>query len=208
MYKLNISSYIKQSHKEYILDSQIEENMKLFSSNSIYIDKYGKEHTGFCNLIIREIDNLKNDTTNIFLGEPKILNNYIKQIEKEYKRIVDAINDESTGYGKEILNIFGYKKFSSEGMELYYQIEKEFLKSLNSTSVRKKLKDIKGDNSRYNSDIFVEYLDYIYKKVNDIISINGNDKEIKIVFSKFKEDINTLKGKLIISIIWTSILRS
>lgn len=198
MYKIEVSKYILDKHKQYILQSDIISEIETLKNNSSLMKKYGQEHILFCDFLINQVNDLNNknilEEDNLFLSKPKILNKYIEKIQRDFPNVAEVINDEKNYYNKMILSAFGYEKFSSEKMSLYYKQEEKFLKSYSKTKIKKQLQAIKGEKRKYETKHIYLLIQNIEKEIDKILSDNIRDKNIQAIFSELKCNLIILKN--------------
>lgn len=178
------------------MQSDILNKILELKKNSDFEEEYGKEHILFCDFIITQINNLNNidilKEENIFLSKPRILNKYIEEIEIRFPNIAESIKDENNKYNKMILSSFGYEKFSSEKMNLYYKSEEKFLKSYSKTSIQRQLREIKGERGVFKKIHLISLIQNIEEKINQILINKKDDKNIKVIFNKLKCNLMNL----------------
>lgn len=205
MYKINMKEEILLKHKDYILNKSDIKNQFL-SLKDLEKDKENikkvlnanaqDEHIKFCEYIIKQVDMLKDvDMSydkNIFLGQPIVLNNFTKKIEKLFPHITEIFNSsKDSEYKTKILCAMGYERFSGQNMSEYYELEKNFVKKFSTNYIKANLKRIKNSFGvfKYNSNIYRQYLKELNVEILRIIDINNEDLFIKSKFLKLEEDV-------------------
>lgn len=210
MINIKITKSIFQKHRQYIIESGIKDKFE-----SLKIDKdilkilpdkgYDIEHEKFCNYIISEVKDLKDNATenlekssNIFLADCFTLNMINKMFEIEFPLLFNFLkldNKVANTYKDKILEDIGYQKFSNKELKQFFFIENKIYKKYSKNYIKHRLKEIKSeDKKKYSKDEFNIFYNELVKDIEFIEGLNNKSKTVdpnlKIIKKEIEKNID------------------
>lgn len=216
MYKLEMKQSIIIKHAKYIVERKTKEKIKALLDNNDYnkliLKKKGKKflegHNKILNRIIKDVEQLssideielKKYEKNIFIADPRVLNQIIEMFDKEYGFIINSLKNEDefiVEYRKKIIAVLGYDDFTSNySLDINHKIEGLFKKFNTKKIINNYIKDNKVNQSTkyYEAQDYENIKEYCIYQINEVLISEIMDKKYENIMWDFKTNINSLSN--------------